>query len=109
MVEELEAAGEDLMDALRARDDAALRAAAEKLYEMTTAESEELYGLVAEPCYTDAGAAYGMTVFNWQATAQHLLRLLDDGDENAAALAGDFGSDAIESTEEWRRLDATAC
>lgn len=108
-VPQLEAAGEALVEALEARDDARVRAAAEQLQEMTAAETEALFDVVTEPCYTDAGAAYGMTIFNWEVTANNLLRYLDAGEEDARAVAADFAGDAIESAAEWRRLDATAC
>ena len=83
------------------------RAAA--LRAITGPEYEVLSGAVTEPCYVDAGAAYGMTLFNWDAAANNVNRYLDEGDPALLEMALDFASDATESGVEWRELDPDAC
>lgn len=86
-----------------------MREAAARMRAITGPEYEELSGAVAEPCYVDAGAAYGMTLFNWDAVANNVNRYLDEGDPLLLDLAMDFATDAAESGAEWRDLDAAAC
>ena len=108
-VPELEAAGATLLTAIEGGDPRAMRDAADLVSDITGAETDALFGAVAEPCYADAGAAYGMTIFNWGVAAGNVLRYLDEQNDGALALAVDFAGDAIDSASEWRRLDETAC
>jgi hypothetical protein len=109
LIPELEDAGVRLVLAIRASDVVEMETAALAVRDIVGPETDALFGLVAEPCYTDPGAAYGMTIFNWGAVADNVMRFLDEGDPLTLELAADFAEDAADSGTEWRRLDADAC
>jgi hypothetical protein len=105
----LEAAGVALITALGAGEIAAIEAAAQSVSDIAQPEIDALSGAVAEACYTDAGAAYGMAIFNWDIAAGYVRRYLLEPDPRLLELAADSARDAAESGAEWRRLDASAC
>lgn len=105
----LEAAGVALITALGTGEIAAIQAAAQGVSDIAQPEIDALSGAVAEACYTDAGAAYGMAIFNWDIAAGYVRRYQLESDPQLLELAVDSARDAAESGAEWRRLDASAC
>lgn len=109
LIPQMETAGAELVAAIRSGDTTAMASAADRMRAITGPEYDALTGAVAEPCYVDAGAAYGMTLFAWDAVANDVNRYLDEGDPALLDLAIDFAGDAAEGAAEWRELDAGAC
>lgn len=109
LVPRIEEAGVALVLAIQAADTGAMNDAAAAVRAITVPEWDALTGAVAEPCYEDAGAAYGMTIFNWDAAANNVNRFLDEADSLLLELAVDFATEAATSAAAWRDLDAVAC
>ncbi|MCV0377534.1 hypothetical protein [Microbacterium sp.] len=109
LVPQMEERGAELVVVLQAADTEGMRRAADAIRGITGPEWEALAGAVTEPCYEDAGAAYGMTIFNWDAAANNVNRFLGESDPLLLELAADFASDAVASAAQWRDLDADAC
>lgn len=109
LIPQMEAAGVAMVHAVESGDVAAMKTTANELSAITDPQMEALEDAVAEPCYVEAGAAFGTTLSNWNLAASNVERYVAEGDTLNLEIALDFAADAVDTAEEWRHLDATAC